>query len=464
MVVVYASFSAKIKSVVRYGLDKTKLTQTAFGDSSSYSQLMTFTKLQTGHGRLGTPTSTNEEIQKLQDTTAWARSPEFSSSYHKSDMAADPFIDPQFNVSLWSFSGAYLNPQVYYNSPMIHSVTLTNLSEGTTYYYSVDGLPDVFQFTYVPPTKPNSFAPVHLGLVSDLGQTNVSASNVAVMAGWNLDAILHSGDLSYADGYDPLWDSYGRMMQSLASRVPVMSTDGNHEVGAGVETRVSYNARYPMPFKQSGSTSNAYWSRDIGPVHVIGLSSYSSTDSSSFQFQWLAQDLQAVDRTRTPWIVVMMHVPWYNSNTNHKNEAFLMMLDMEDLLFKAGVDLVLDGHVHAYERTLGVYQNVTNECGPVYLTMGDGGNREGVAKPWVVPQPSWSAFREASFGVGRLDVFNETHAQLGWFRNACQNENLPDMIDFASDCETTGDNGNSHAVSDAAWLIRNVTCMNKHSR
>jgi hypothetical protein len=463
MVVVYVSFSAKIKSVVQYGLDKTKLDQTAIGDQASYSQLMTFTRLQTGNGRLGAPTSTNEEIQKYQDTTAWARSPDFSSSYHQVNLSADPFFDPVANASMRSFSGLYLNPQVYYSSPMIHTVTLSDLLEGTTYYYSVDGLPDVFQFTFVPATKPNTFLPIRFGLVSDMGQTNVSAKNVEVMAGWDIDAILHAGDLSYADGFDPLWDSYGRMMQPLASRVPIMSTDGNHEVGAGIETRVSYNARYPMPFKQSGSSSNAFWSRDIGPVHVIGLSSYTSTDSTSFQFQWLAQDLQGVDRTRTPWLVVMMHVPWYNSNSNHKNEAFLMMLDMEDLLFKAGVDFVLDGHVHSYERTLPVYQNVTNACGPVYMTMGDGGNREGVAKPWIDPQPTWSAFREASFGVGRLDVLNETHAQLGWYRNACQNDSLPGMIDFSVGCATTGDNGNAHAISDTTWLIRDPTCSNKRS-
>lgn len=463
MVVVYASFSSKIKSVVKFGLDKTKLDQTALGDSASYSQLMTFTKLQVGHGRLGTPTSTIEEIQKLQDTTAWARSPDFSSSYHKSNMSQDPFVDPVTKATTWSFSGAYLNPQVYYNSPMIHTVTLSNLTEGTTYYYSVDGLPDVFQFTYVPATKANAFTPISLGLVSDLGQTNVSVSNVKKLGSWDIHAVLHPGDLSYADGYDPLWDSYGRMMQPLASRIPVMCTDGNHEVGAGIESRVSYSARYPMPFKQSGSSSQAFWSRDIGPVHVIGLSSYSGTDDDSFQFQWLSDDLQLVDRTKTPWVIVMMHVPWYNSNFNHKNEAYLMMVDMEDLLFKAGVDLVLDGHVHAYERTIGVYRNQSNVCGPVYLTIGDGGNREGAATPWVTPQPSWSVFREASFGVGKLDVVNQTHAKLGWFRNACQNSALPDQIDWSPDCATTGDNGDSHAISDFTWIVRNATCSNKLS-
>jgi len=43
---------------------------------------------------------------------------------------------------------------------------------------------------------------------------------------------------------------------------------------------------------------------------------------------------------------------------------------MEPLLYAYGVDIVLCGHVHAYERTLPVYNNSLNECGPVYFTIG----------------------------------------------------------------------------------------------
>jgi len=42
-----------------------------------------------------------------------------------------------------------------------------------------------------------------------------------------------------------------------------------------------------------------------------------------------------------------------------------------------GVDIVLNGHVHAYERTAAVYKWQLDECGPVHLNLGDGGNREG---------------------------------------------------------------------------------------
>ena len=54
-----------------------------------------------------------------------------------------------------------------------------------------------------------------------------------------------------------------------------------------------------------------------------------------------------------------------------------MRRSLEPLLYSSGVDLVLSGHIHSYERTKGVYDYEPNECGPVYLNIGDGGNYEG---------------------------------------------------------------------------------------
>ncbi|CAE7366806.1 PAP21 [Symbiodinium natans] len=54
---------------------------------------------------------------------------------------------------------------------------------------------------------------------------------------------------------------------------------------------------------------------------------------------------------------VMMHAPFYNSNLGHLGEATVMMEDLEDLLFKHGVNIVLAGHVHSYERTWPVYKS-----------------------------------------------------------------------------------------------------------
>jgi acid phosphatase type 7 len=50
-----------------------------------------------------------------------------------------------------------------------------------------------------------------------------------------------------------------------------------------------------------------------------------------------------------------------------------MRLAMEPLLYSYGVDVVLAGHVHAYERTAAVYQEELDDCGMTYLVLGDGG-------------------------------------------------------------------------------------------
>jgi len=191
----------------------------------------------------------------------------------------------------------------------------------------------------------SSVYPWTIGLTADLGQTEVSLANAELLRTrlqGSGSLVLLAGDLSYADGFYSRWDSYARLMQPLAATVPVMSCGGNHEVGTA-EAWVSYNTRYPMPYRSSGSPSNLWWSRAVGPLHLISLSSYAATEAGSLQHAWLVRDLAAVDRAATPWLVVMMHAPWYNSNSGHAGEAELMRRDMEPLLFEAGVDLVLSG-------------------------------------------------------------------------------------------------------------------------
>merc|ERR1711916_296828 len=85
------------------------------------------------------------------------------------------------------------------------------------------------------------------------------------------------------------------------------------------------------------------------------------------QYEWLKADLEAVDRRRTPWVVAYWHNPFYCSNVAHNNSAWLMKDEYEALLVKHGVNLVVNGHVHAYERTHPI-QGIT------YAVVGTGGN------------------------------------------------------------------------------------------
>ncbi|KAK8970442.1 Purple acid phosphatase 22 [Platanthera guangdongensis] len=257
----------------------------------------------------------------------------------------------------------------------------------------------------------------------DLGQTGWTSSTLDHVSKSNSDILLLPGDLSYADLDQSRWDSFGRLVEPLASSRPWMVTEGNHEIETIplIESTPfkPYNARWHMPYEESASPSNLFYSFGAagGSVHVLMLGSYADFAAGSDQFKWLQADLAKLDRSKTPWLFALIHAPWYNSNKAHHGEGKEMRAALEELLYAAGVDAVFAGHVHAYERFTSVYDKKEDRCGAVHITVGDGGNREGLASKYKKPQPSMSLFREASFGHGQLYVQNSTHALWSWHRN-----------------------------------------------
>ena len=90
----------------------------------------------------------------------------------------------------------------------------------------------------------------------------------------------------------------------------------------------------------------------------------------------------------------------------------------------------------ADERSHRVYQGKADRCAPIYINIGDGGNREGPAKDYLA-QPAWSAYREASFGHGILSVLNGTHASWAWHR----------------------DQDGERVISDSVVVVRSASCL-----
>ncbi|KAH1032574.1 hypothetical protein J1N35_044748 [Gossypium stocksii] len=304
---------------------------------------------------------------------------------------------------------------LFYSSGKIHHTVIGPLEHDTVYFYRCGGQGPEFQLK----TPPGQF-PVTFAVAGDLGQTGWTKSTLDHIDQCKYDVHLLPGDLSYADCMQHLWDNFGELVQPLASARPWMVTQGNHEkekIPFFTDAFESYNARWKMPFEESESTSNLYYSFEVAGVHVIMLGSYTDYDELSDQYSWLKADLSKVDRKKTPWLVVLFHVPWYNSNHAHQGEGDRMMAAMEPLLYAAGVDLVFAGHVHAYERSKRVNKGKSDPCGTVHITIGDGGNREGLAQKYIHPTPEWSMFREASFGHGELKIVNSTHAFWSWHRN-----------------------------------------------
>ncbi|XP_051177399.1 purple acid phosphatase 23 isoform X1 [Lolium perenne] len=373
-----------------------------------------------------------------------------------------------------------------YTSGVIHHVRLVNLTPSTRYYYRCGdsslpegGLSDERSFRTLPAPAPDAY-PRRIAVVGDLGLTGNSTSTVDHLAKNDPSLILMVGDMAYAnqylttggtgvscfscsfpdapirESYQPRWDGWARFMEPLASRVPMMVIEGNHEMEPqghdGAVTFASYSARFAVPAEESASNTEFYYSFDAGGIHFIMLGAYVDYNRTGAQYSWLEKDLRRVDRVVTPWVVASWHSPWYNSYASHYQEFECMRQQMEGLLYQHGVDIVFSGHVHAYERMNRVFNYTLDTCGPVYITIGDGGNIEKVDidhadDPGKCPspgdntpefggichlnftsgpakgrfcwqrQPEWSAFRESSFGHGILEVVNSTYALWTWHRN-----------------------------------------------
>ncbi|GJP53861.1 hypothetical protein CLOM_g12986 [Closterium sp. NIES-68] len=251
---------------------------------------------------------------------------------------------------------------------------------------------------------------INIAIVGDMGQTGWTVSTLDHIAQQPHDLLVLPGDLSYADAYQPRWDTWHNLIEPLASSRPWMVVPGNHEIESLpglVRPFTAYNARWPMPAAQSASPSNLFYSFESAGVHWVMLNSYSDFEPDSVQGQWLKRDLAGVDRSRTPWLVAVVHAPWYNSNSAHQREAEPMRRALERVLYDARTDMVFAGHVHAYERSARVFDGQVDPCGPIYITIGDGGNKEGLATEYLSPSPDWSIFREASFGHGELKIFGK---------------------------------------------------------
>lgn len=94
-----------------------------------------------------------------------------------------------------------------------------------------------------------------------------------------------------------------------------------------------------------------FYSFSYNNVHFISMSTETAYEKGSEQYHFIKQDLQKISQDRSiNWIVVYYHEPMYTSETKH--EGLESFRDVYHNLFeKYNVDLVLQGHVHNYQRT-----------------------------------------------------------------------------------------------------------------
>jgi hypothetical protein len=307
-----------------------------------------------------------------------------------------------------------------------------------------------------------------------------------------LDPLFHllNGDLSYANVSDApvqTWQAYFANNQRSARNRPWMPCAGNHEneVGNGPEGHLAYRTRFAVPDNGSREYTGCWYAFTVGPIKVISLNnddvclqdgafSYFRLDniedyrakgydpyirgySHGEQKEWLERTLRAASADPAiDWIVVCMHQ--VAMSTAHFNGADLgVRREFLPLFDKYGVDLVVAGHEHHYERTFPVRGTLPGNSlltpspqatdvtvldtslGTVHMIIGGGGHpvttppqsfdypRDGVVTYDVGPgdplnlhmsltttEPApWSAYRDLQHAYGFAAFDFEPHAPGG---------------------------------------------------
>ncbi|WNG35439.1 metallophosphoesterase [Archangium violaceum] len=284
-----------------------------------------------------------------------------------------------------------------------HAIVLNGLQPGTEYTYLVDACgartnPVRFSTAPVPGTRR-----VHFTAVGDFGMNNANQRNVAnAMLARKPELFLMLGDNAYDAGTEAEFQNNLFVpMAPLLSQVPFFAVPGNHEYVTN-KGQPYFDNLY-LPTSQSGG--EYYYSFDWGHVHFVAIDSncaigLSSADRCTLaaQKKWVEEDLAA---STAPWKVVFFHHPPWSSGEH--GSQLLMRREFTPLFEKHGVDLVLTGHDHHYERThpmKGTAVAPSNTRQPVYLVVGSGGAS---LRPLEGSKPSWAALRNDK-DHGYLDV------------------------------------------------------------
>jgi hypothetical protein len=258
-----------------------------------------------------------------------------------------------------------------------HEVQLSGLAAQTKYYYTVgsrNGIlagPHAEQFFITHPV-PGQPKPTRIWAIGDSGTASAGDSGAylvrdayyAYASSNRTDVWLMLGDNAYYSGTDAeyqtaLFDTYSEMLRNTM----VWSTMGNHETyGPGGPGDYAYHGIFSLPRNaQAGgvvSGTENYYSFDYANIHFVCLDSEDSIYNSSerqLMLTWLEEDLGA---TTNEWLIAFWHSPPYTKGSHNSDDPidsagrlFMMRTNVVPILEAYGVDLVLSGHSHNYERS-----------------------------------------------------------------------------------------------------------------
>ena len=175
------------------------------------------------------------------------------------------------------------------------------------------------------------------------------------------DFLVSTGDL-VGDGRDASdWDVFFKTEEALLRSTPFFPAMGNHDA-MGLLNETKLNRWFGR---------GRYYQVDAGPVILLLVDTTLAFGGGSVQAAWLEERLAAAKAAkaegRASWIVAVHHHPAFSSS-HHGSEPSVQR-ELVPLYEAAGVDLVLNGHDHVYERSEshGITYIVTGGAGaPLY--------------------------------------------------------------------------------------------------
>ncbi len=193
-------------------------------------------------------------------------------------------------------------------------------------------------FTPAPGTSPGAGQPFVVAAVGDGAGGEANSTNVVnLIKGWNPNMFLYLGDVYEKGSLPEFYNWYNPSNFFGAFRAITNPTIGNHEYEKGVA---------PGYFDYWDNVPN-YYSFNAGGWHFISLNSNSQVGSFATtgpQYQWLQNDLASNSSTCT---IAYFHHPVYSVGPQGDTTR---MDPFWSLMYSYGVDIVLTGHDHDYQR------------------------------------------------------------------------------------------------------------------
>jgi hypothetical protein len=278
-----------------------------------------------------------------------------------------------------------------------HEIEITGLVANTVYYYRISDssevlIPEASDMYFKTHPIAGSSQPFTFWVLGDPGTADENQRAVRdafydYIGTDVIDGILFLGDNAYEDGTDSefqsaLFDIYDQRLKNSIAWLSYGNHDG-HLADAESQTGPYFDIfTFPKSGESGGmpSGTEAYYSFDYGNVHFIVLESY-ETDRSigGDMYNWAVSDIQ---NTMQDWIIAFWHHPPY-SKGSHDSDTESRLEEMREnflpMLENYGVDLVLAGHSHSYERSffLNSHYSTSDTFDSTTHTIGNNGYGDG---------------------------------------------------------------------------------------